>query len=545
MKWNEAIFSAMTDVRDDLVEKSNAPAYPRSRHWRWVSMAACCALVLGAALALGTLRPREAEPTANPAPDPVPVTETAPETVPETVPEAEDWESPDYLAEFLAPQAVYFDQLSDDIIGPTAAVDDHGTVIAYTDCGTMWPLVDQSTGETLAVAVDERNENQTVPEADNRVTLYSLQGEVIQEVEAFYLSCLGDLVLVSRTGGTDLYRRDGTLVAEGLAGANIVGDDLLYTQSEDAGPVTVYDSTGAVVAEGVELQISYNTHVWQGHGYLCAMEGKQRGLLDSSGRWALEPQAWYIYGISQGYALCRDETSFYAVSLADGEVAFESPYGICAVYDQGLLLELDEASFDNGWVLPGDNAHAQFVAWDGTILAEATQIQVVDDEYDGTAELLLLQENGYTDLCRPDGAYFRQIDHSMGSISVLSSDTILCMNNYEAEDGRWLMDFFLLDVETGAENRDFGRPYNYGSGLWLTTDDSYGRFTTRLLYATYQDEAGFYHTDLLDESGQVLLTDLVDQYSQQKGGVFTVNLGGLPTLVRLDGTVLYPSSSEK
>ena len=51
MKWNEAIFSALTGVRDDLVEKSNAPAYPRSRRWRWAPVAACCALVLGTAAA--------------------------------------------------------------------------------------------------------------------------------------------------------------------------------------------------------------------------------------------------------------------------------------------------------------------------------------------------------------------------------------------------------------------------------------------------------------------------------------------------------------
>ena len=207
------------------------------------------------------------------------------------------------------------------------------------------------------MAVDERAENQTVPEADNRITLYSLQGEVIQEVEAFYLSCLGDLAVVSRTGGTDLYRRsDGSLVAEGLAGAYFVGDDLLYTETEYGGPVTVYDSTGTVAVENVELQINYNNHVWQGHGYLSVMDGKQRGLLDSSGQWALEPRPWYIYAISHGYALCRDETSFYAVSLTDGEVAFESPYGICAAYSQGLLLELDAASFDYGWVMPGDDA---------------------------------------------------------------------------------------------------------------------------------------------------------------------------------------------
>ena len=77
MKWNEAIFTALTGVRDDLVEKSNAPAYPRSRRWRWAPVAACCALVLGTALALGTLRALETENTAGTS-DPAPVSETDP-----------------------------------------------------------------------------------------------------------------------------------------------------------------------------------------------------------------------------------------------------------------------------------------------------------------------------------------------------------------------------------------------------------------------------------------------------------------------------------
>ena len=544
MKWSEAIFSALMGIRDDLVEKSSAPSYPRSRPWRWVSAAACCALVLGTVLALGTLQPREPQPLE---PDTTPVTvppeETDAETDPAPAPEQDPWEPPDYLAEYLAPQAVYFDRLSDEIIGPIAAVDDNGTVIAYTDCGTMSPVIDWSTGETLAVLVDERAENQTAA-ADSRVTLYSLQGEVIQEVEGYYLSCLGDLVTVSRTGGTDLYRRDGTLVAEGLVAAIIVGDDLLYTQAEDGGPVTVYDSTGAVTAENVELQIRLPQHVWQGHGYLCAMDEQNRiGLLDSSGSWALEPQSWYIYDISQGYALCRDESSFCAVSLADGEVAFESPYGIYAAYEQGLLLELDEAAFNYGAILPTDNAHGQFVAWDGAVLAEGRQLYVIDDESDGKAELLYVTDGSVSQFYRPDGTLVRELDQSMGSISVISSETVLCMINYEAEDGQWLMDFYLADLETGAEKRDFGQPYSYGSGLWLGTRDG-GRFTTRLIYATYKDEEGFYHMDLLDESGQVLLTGLVDEYSHQKGGVFTVNQGGLPTLVRLDGTVLYPTAEK-
>ena len=129
----------------------------------------------------------------------------------------------------------------------------------------------------------------------------------------------------------------------------------------------------------------------------------------------------------------------------------------------------------------------------------------------------------------------------MGSFATISSQTFLCMNNTQASDGSWYMDVFLLNTETGETFRDFDKPYSYGSDLWFSVD-SWGRYTTHLFYAQYQDEEGNYHTDLLDESGKVLLTDLVSQYSHQDGGVFTVLRDGKPALMRLNGTLLYQSS---
>ena len=148
MKWNEAIFSALTGVRDDLVEKSNAPAYPRSRRWRWAPVAACCAPGAGDRPGPGDPpAPGDGEHSRDVCPGAPSPRRTPRRTLCRT-PAVETWESPDYLAEFLAPQAVYFDHLSDDLIGPMAAVDDDGNVIAYTDCGAMWSVVDRSTGET-------------------------------------------------------------------------------------------------------------------------------------------------------------------------------------------------------------------------------------------------------------------------------------------------------------------------------------------------------------------------------------------------------------
>lgn len=208
--------------------------------------------------------------------------------------------------------------------------------------------------------------------------------------------------------------------------------------------MTLFNASGDIVAEDIALQTELFSHVWQGHGYLSALDSHGRvGLMDSTGSWAIAPEMDYIYGISNGYALCvLEDGSYRAISLEDG-TTFDCAYGICDVYDQGLILELDETAFHYGTVLFTENAYEQFVSWDGTVLAEGNRIQVLDDEGDGNAELV---------------------------------------------------------------------------------------------------EEGNYPTDLLDESGKVLLSDLVSMYSHQDGGVFTVLRDGKPALMRLDGTLLYQSS---
>ena len=56
MKWDEALLHAMNDIRDELVEQSAAPSYPR-RRLRWLPVAACFLLLLGAALYCGNINP--------------------------------------------------------------------------------------------------------------------------------------------------------------------------------------------------------------------------------------------------------------------------------------------------------------------------------------------------------------------------------------------------------------------------------------------------------------------------------------------------------
>lgn len=542
MKWDEALLHAMNDIRDELVEQSAAPSYPR-RRLRWLPVAACFLLLLGAALLLWKYKPVEQdvptplsqEDTEEQAPD----DEEAPtqEVPPEASQEAED-----YLAAFLAPRPVYTLKLEDNILSPAVAVDNGGNIVASVDYGSITPIYDRATGEILAVTTDERDYNQAIPTGDNQLTIYSLQGEEIAQVEAYYVDCLGEVVIVSRSDGTALYRRGDRTLLGSYSYAATVGDDLVIAQENGSDRMTLFNASGDIVAEDIALQTELFSHVWQGHGYLSALDSQGRvGLMDSTGSWAIAPEMDYIYGISNGYALCvLEDGSYRAISLEDG-TTFDCAYGICDVYDQGLILELEETAFHYGTVLFTENAYEQFVSWDGTVLAEGNRIQVLDDEGDGNAELVLVTDGKTARLYRPDGSLLRELDYSMGSFATISSKTFLCMNNTQATDGSWYMDVFLLNTETGETFRDFDKPYRYGSDLWFSVD-SWGRYTTHLFYAQYQDEEGNYHTDLLDESGKVLLTDLVSQYSHQDGGVFTVLRDGKPALMRLDGTVLYESS---
>lgn len=542
MKWDEALLHAMNDIRDELVEQSAAPSYPR-RRLRWLPVAACFLLLLGAALLLWKYKPVEQEvPTPLSQEDTEEQAPDGEEAPTQEVPPEASQEAEDYLAAFLAPQPVCTLKLEDNILSPAVAVDNDGNIVASVDYGSITPIYDRATGEILAVTTDERDYNQAIPTGDNQLTIYSLQGEELAEVEAYYVDCLGEVVIVSRSDGTALYRRGDRTLLGSYSYAATVGDDLVIAQENGSDRMTLFNASGDIVVEDIALQTELFSHVWQGHGYLSALDSQGRvGLMDSTGSWAIAPEMNYIYGISNGYALCvLEDGSYRAISLEDG-TTFDCAYGICDVYDQGLILELDETAFHYGTVLFTENAYAQFVSWGGTVLAEGNRIQVLDDEGDGNAELVLVTDGNTARLFRPDGSLLRELDYSMGSFATISSQTFLCMNNTQASDGSWYMDVFLLNTETGETFRDFDKPYSYGSDLWFSVD-SWGRYTTHLFYAQYQDEEGNYHTDLLDESGKVLLTDLVSQYSHQDGGVFTVLRDGKPALMRLNGTLLYQSS---
>ncbi len=66
-----------------------------------------------------------------------------------------------------------------------------------------------------------------------------------------------------------------------------------------------------------------------------------------------------------------------------------------------------------------------------------------------------------------------------------------------------------------------------------------------ILSATYQDDDGTYHTDILSETGEVLIADVNDArgVNHLGDGVFVAYRDGKRVLARMDGTILYKSDA--
>lgn len=562
MKPEEQLLLALGDVGDDLIEESMHLRFPRARWFRALPMAACCALILGAAMLLQNLEPlRESQITLPEGEDTVqeilpPDTEaTSPkdDTIEQDALPTEDIQDPlnaahetltDYWSDYFKPRGAYVLSLNGGNTGPYLAVDKEGSVLLSIEWGSITPLEDEATGDIVALAVEEWPEGQRAPISNNKIALYSLQGEPLWEVEGTSVNCLGTLLTVRRGDAWYVYRRDNfTLVAGDLYRAKIVGQDLLYTQATEDSPITVYGSDGTVVAEVSGLEESSPYHTWDGHGYISALDKGLVGLLDSSGQWVVEPEYQQIYKLSNGYALCKTENDYRAVSLADGSVAFECAYGICAVYEQGLLLELNEDAFLRG-SSDTSGSHNQFVSWDGQILVDTDHISILDEADDGSADLLLLWSEETTDLCRPDGTFIRQVAYEPSNITPVSAQTLLCHRQVYAADGSWRWTMALLHVETGAVTQEFDKAYEYGGSYWRFSNSNFFDCSAHLIAASYRDEAGTPHTDILDEAGNILVSDLHNSTATMpQGDVFTALLDGVPALVRLDGTVLYESDA--
>ena len=366
MKPEEQLLLALGDVGDDLIEEAMHLRFPRAQWFRALPMAACCALILGAALLLQNLELlRESQITLPEGED----------TVQEVLP-------PDTEAETTS-RPFYVLNLDDDLYGAKQAVDQDGTVLVEVEQGKLYPLEDQSTGEVLAIAARDHLELGTP--SDSPIVLYDLQGQLFTTLGAQYIACTGEVVAVIRSTGYELYRRsDGSLLTQGTGTVDLRGDFALCTDV-DLGLCSLYNADGQLAAQFPSDRYDGGLLEWDGQFYFAvAGESGQLGLMDSHGTWVLEPVYEAITALALNRAVVSRDGEFQVISLETGEAVFTWPYHIYQIHAEGYVVEMAD-----GW--------EQAVDLDGRpVSALAYRVELVDDNRDGQAELLAeVQMEGY------------------------------------------------------------------------------------------------------------------------------------------------------
>lgn len=504
MKAQDSLLHALTDVGDDLVEEAGHLTFPASPLRRILPLAACCAFILGAALAIQTWKPSleaqiilpDSEDTAQ---EVLPSAEDAPATeVPETT------------------GSVYILKLDDEIYGARQAVDFEGNVLVEVEHGELYLLKDESTGEALAICARDNLED---AEIASPIDLYDLEGTYLTTIEALRISCTGNVIQVN-TGEEYRYfsRTDHALLASGFEDADLRGDFVLSFDL-DTGMCCLFDTSGSMTATFRTERYDGRLLEWDGkHYFVITDEQGREGLMDTSGAWVLEPAWDGVTAMALGQAVVSLDGKYQVIDLDSKEILFTWLYHIYQIHAEGYVVETED-----GWQQALDLAGQP-------VSDPAFRIELLDDEGDGQVELIqeVQTDNQLAVYRRTDGTLVREVSFQFGELYQLSARTA----TFRKENGNleWI-----IDVETGE------KIYLAHEYFYLEIIDDYDEAI--LCCGSYRDENNNLRTDILNEYGEVILPDVLGVVGIQHlgDGVFAALRNGRRALVRLDGTILYES----
>lgn len=524
MSFSEQLLDAMGDVGVDLVDMAEKVRFRKSFLRRSLPAAACLMLLLGAGLFaqswLGS-----GEPAANaPAAQPVVTEVQSPE---QDKPEETDFAEKLRTAQ-IEKQEFYVLELPGDT-RRMAAVDQKGRVLAEAEDMTL--IRDEATGAVLGFLATTVYGTDSDWESAERI-VYDLQGQEVCRIAAREVLCLGMLAAVQY--GADnwsVYYQDGTLIRNDLKWVKARKDCLYGVVNGEETAYEFYRPDGSVCIpiddDWADSYRIYESFPEMDQTLLRCEEDGLFGLMDMDGNWVVKPLFRQFADTVNGYVRCKDWQDWFLVDLQTGEIAYKIgkqdahviPYTNCLHWTEG------------GTVCVKD--------WYGNILIpQAKHIQVLDDDDDLTPELFLVEElSGNYVFVEPDGTERLRIADAGAVYGISSRTAVYTKTVQDKTTGEWTVDFALIDLETGVGNRKFEKVYTGGRNLYLLPYDK-GQ-TPSWIYASYEDEAGMTRTDLMDETGQILLENL--QTSAKTGMSY---IGGGAFLVEggyrfADGTWLY------
>lgn len=521
MKRSDQLLQAMTHIGDDLIVMAEQQKFPRGAWQKLLPTAACVALVAAAAVVLKPL-PRTAPATEAALPEESALVQRTdePEAVPdvtyELMPEQEGWEklpTPVYDMPEARPFYLY-DPDPEGTGGPSSAIAPDGTVLLEVESGQILPLIDRSTGEYLAMAVCHNNGTL----GDFTYDVYTLDGEPIAEALAAYdIDCLGQMVLVQRVvdgqRNAVLYdRTTGEVVREDFRSGIIYGDTLWMTSCEDSETNQEF-----FFADGSSIELHgqfSDLLVWNDRLYLITQAESGCGLLDSRGQELVPPVYTRIFGITDGYARCKDGDTYVLVELDSGEVAFRWPYAILQAWDNLVMVHQEGGTY-------------ALTDWSGNVLLEGSMIYTLDGEDAGTPALCAVVQEEQMLYVQPDGEVLAIAPRPEGNVVLLSEQTAAWLE----PDETGLGELVLLNLHDGLELHSSAR--RYGPDLQPIEED--GRATS--LLAAFYTEDGVERYDVIRADGTVLLEGIPRLWDRQGDVFYTDQNGG--GLLRLDGSWLY------
>lgn len=535
MRGSEQILTAMSGIGEDLVIMAEQQRFPRSVWQRVLPMAACLLIILGSVAGLKKLNsdPVYTQPPAE--------TETPPEAVqpPEenTVPEEPAEEPPAIpygVKELKTPAFYIFDTDDTADTNPSKAIAPDGTVLVSVEHGQIEPLIDQATGEYVAIMVYHRSDGQTIHETS--YDIYNLEGEMwATGLQAYDVDCLGNVVMVlSDLGGeltVELFARDTYGPIFGGYGSGIVVGDCIWLELQIDGDVVQYVADGDGTVRKVMKPID-NYYVWNGETYFVTNTAEGMGLLDSHCESLLpEVEGRTIYGISNGYARCEDENGFYLMDIRTAAEVFRWEDHIIDAFED--------------FVVAYTNGMQSLILWDGNIVATGKQIRHVDCDMDGRPELYMVEKEDAVEwICiGADGTMTTNtlpLDETVYVGEYLSSRTAVL----HGADGEKT---WLVSIPDGKKTQ---LPRRYGTTFAILEDGQ----PTGLLCARWHpddcaDIPGLRY-DIVREDGTVLLEGLTvleggtEHIWTRQGDVFYTENDSLPCLIRIDGTRIYEDPLE-
>ena len=522
MKRAQQILWAMTELGDDVVDMAEELHFEKPLWKQLLPIAACLVLLTGIVMQIHHFHPI-AQEAATPPPQSKPMVDMQPEMPQQTEPVV-----PGETAQLWTPEipACYTLPLEN---GGYVAVDRDGNILLQVENGTLSLLTDEATGEALAICHTVHPENPAVGVCT--ITFYDLAGKRLEQIEAWSVAVLGDVVVVNHSYSKfSLYRRsDRSLLQTGIIYSWISGDTVVTGFYSGSVAAAFWDQNGNQIAA-----LNWNTHigdgrVWNGRAFyqVYALYQDENnnwkttnyGIVDGHGNFLTEQIYDRAEVLTNGFAACVSEKETQLLDLDTGEWVAALPYGcgtVIGAYDSLLFVSLDE----------NIRTVNQVFSWDGTKITDAVeQVTVIDEEGDGVAELLQVSDGETVTYLFPDGTLLRMLP---AGTQAISARTAIQISNGVA----------LIDLQTGAEIPVPPKGYTAAVPYWPIGEEN--DFSTGLCFASYVDEHGVSHTDILREDGTLLLEDYADEpsmrgYAWEQSGVFRV-AGGYRYL---DGSWLY------